>query len=346
MVLAGGVGSRFWPVSTPHRPKQLLPLGGDRPLLAQTIDRIRPLVPLERIRVLAGRSLAEPILRAIPDLGPDNLWLEPRARGTAPVLAWAAAKIVRTDPGAVMISLHADHIIEPAARFRDQLGRVAAACSEARRLCTLGVAPTRPETGYGYVQVGPVLPEEGPAGLRQVLRFVEKPDRPRAEEYLRSGEHLWNTGLFVWPAALLLDQLRTYTPEMAALLPLLEQGREEEFFRLAPLLSIDEGLLERSDRVAVARADFAWDDVGAWDAVARTHPADGAGNVAVGDAWLADSRGCIAWAEDGALALYGTEDLVVVHAHGVTLVTPRSRAADLKSLLSRLPERLREPDRG
>ena len=344
VVLAGGVGARFWPVSTPGRPKQLLPLAGDRPILAQTVDRIRPLIPLERVRILTGRALAPPILDTIPELDPDSLWLEPRARGTAPVLAWAATQIVRIDPDAVMISLHADHVIEPEDRFRDLLAAVSVLCARERRLFTLGVVPARPETGYGYIRLGASVPGAGlDVQAFEVERFVEKPARALAEEYVASGDYLWNSGIFVWPAALLLEQLRLHTPEIAPLLPLLDEGRVDEFFDRAPTISIDEALLERSDRVAVARASFSWDDVGAWDAVARTRAGDGSGNVGVGDAWFVDAGGCIAWADEGAVVVFGARDLVVVRANGITLVVPRERAPELKKMLEKLPDRLREP---
>lgn len=341
MILAGGVGSRFWPVSTPQRPKQLLPLAGERALLAQTVERIAPLVPPDRLRVLTGRSLAEPILRSIPALRPHNLLLEPRARGTAPILAWAAAELLKRDPDAVMISLHADHVIAPADRFRELLARTAELSRRDGLLFTIGVPPDRPETGYGYIRVG--TPIDAELGAHRVRRFVEKPDRATAEAYVASGEYLWNSGIFVWPAALLLDELSRRTPELAPLLPLLDAGRIDDFFERAPNLTIDVGVLERSDRVGVVRATFDWDDVGAWDAVARNRERDPAGNVAVGDAWLVDSEGCIAWAEDGSIVVFGGRDLVVVRAHGVTLVAPRERTADLKSLLERLPAHLREP---
>lgn len=347
MILAGGVGSRFWPVSTPDRPKQLLPLAGTRPLLAQTVERVLPLVPIDRIRVLTGHALAGPILDGIEVISADNLWLEPRARGTAPVLAWAATELLRLDPGAVMISLHADHVILPEDRFRSLLSDVAELSARTGRLFTIGARPTRPDTGFGYIREGDPVPEAGP-GVEafQVRRFVEKPDRTTAERYLAEGGYLWNTGLFIWPAALLLEQLRLHTPELASLLPLLEEGRVEEFFERAPVLTIDVGLLERSDRVAVARATFDWDDLGAWDAVARTREADEFGNVIVGDATAVDSSGCIAWAEEGAVVVFGATDLVVVRANGITLVAPRDRTADLKQLLERLPERLRQPGSG
>lgn len=338
VILAGGVGSRFWPVSTPDRPKQILPLGSDRPLLADTVERILPLVPLERIRVLTGERLADPILDAVPELAPESLLLEPIARGTAPVLAWAAFELARRDPGAVMLSLHADHVISPGTDFRALLAAVGRHAAGSDLLYTIGIEPTRPETGYGYIQVGERFAGDPP--IYEVADFVEKPDRDTAQEYLRRGGYLWNSGIFVWRASTLLDELGRHTPEIGELLPLLRAGEVAEFFRLAPDLSIDEGLLERSDRVAVARANFHWDDVGAWDAVARTRGTDARGNIGVGDSYLVDCEGCISWAEDGSVVVFGASDLVVVQSGGVTFVAPRERTAALKELLRELPEPL------
>lgn len=337
MILAGGVGSRFWPVSTPARPKQLLPLAGTAPLITQTVERVIPLVPAERIRILTGAALAGPILSAVPQLGRDQLLLEPRARGTAPVLAWAAHTLAARDPDAVMLSLHSDHVIEPAASFRDVLARAASLSRRHRRLFTLGAVPTRPETGYGYIAPGRALPGEDEA--HEVARFVEKPDRATAERYIAEG-CLWNTGIFIWPAALLLEEMRRHTPELAGLLKLLDEGDAEAFFESAPTLSIDEGVLERSRAVGVLRTTFAWDDVGAWDAVGRTRAGDGNGNVAEGDAHFVDAHDNVAWADDGSIVVFGADDLVVVRTRGITFVAPRARTPDLKQLLSQLPERL------
>jgi mannose-1-phosphate guanylyltransferase len=345
VILAGGVGSRFWPVSTPRRPKQLLPLASDTPLIRETVERITPLVPQERLRILTGGHLADAILGTLPELGPGNLFLEPRAAGTAPVLAWAAAEIERRDPDAVMVSLHADHVIHPPQAFRALIARAAELASGHRRLFTIGAPPTRPETGYGYIRVGPPLeslegdahPEPGNA----VAQFVEKPRREVAEEYLASGVYLWNTGLFVWRVADLLDGLERQAPEFRELIPILREGGTEEFFRLAPTISIDEALLERSDRVGVVRATFQWDDVGAWDSVLRTRPADAAGNVLLGDAYAVDTHGSVLYADDGPVVAFGVDDLVVVRTAGVTFVADRARSPDLKQLLEQLPEHLR-----
>lgn len=343
MVLAGGVGSRFWPVSTPTRPKQLLALAGDEPLIAQTVRRIQPIVPSGRTLVLTGEPLVEPIRAAVPSLERDAFLVEPRARGTAPVLVWAAHTIAQRDPDAVMASVHADHVIQPEDAFRSLLLEAAALAASTGRLFTIGIEPTRPETGYGYIDVGDAL--SSATGHRStafaVRDFVEKPDLETAREYVERG-YLWNSGLFVWRVSALLDEVRAHTPELAALLPLLDQGDVAGFFDAAPNLSIDEGVLERSDRVAVVRATFRWDDVGAWDAVARTLPADDRGNVAQGEVWTVDSDGCIAYSDDGPVVLFGARDLVVVRTSMVTLVMPRARAADLKQLLDQLPVELRE----
>ena len=346
VILAGGVGSRFWPVSTPARPKQLLPLASERPLIRDTVDRITPLIPPERLRILTGERLAGPILGVLPELGPGNLLLEPAAKGTAPVLAWAAAELERRDPDAVMVSLHSDHVIHPPERFRALIARAAELAAGHRRLFTIGAVPTRAETGYGYIRVGDALPalEGDAAGAetgREVARFVEKPDRATAEGYVASGEYLWNTGLFVWRASDLLDEMVRVSPELAELIPIAREGGTQEFFARAPTITIDVAVLERSARVGVVPATFEWDDVGAWDAVARTRGAEGAANCLVGDAHAVATAGTTIYAEDGPVVAFGVEDLVIVRTNGITFVAHRDRVADLKSMLAELPDELR-----
>jgi mannose-1-phosphate guanylyltransferase len=339
-VLAGGVGSRFWPASTPARPKQILPLASDRPLIADTIDRIRPLVPMARIRVLTGEPYVGPISRAVDGLNRSHFLVEPCARGTAPALAWAAHALASADPEAIMVSLHADHVIRPEAGFRELIAAAAEAADRHDRLFTIGVRPTRPETGYGYIRRG--QPLDG-SGALAVDAFVEKPDAATARRYVESGEYLWNSGIFVWRAARLLDEIRAVTPELAGLLSLLDAGDVGEYFAVAPVLSIDHGVLERSGRVGVVDATFEWDDVGTWDAVARTRPGDPAGNVIEGEATVVESAACVVWNETAEpLVVFGARDLVVVRVGGMTLVLPRDRAADLKLLLEALPDAIRQ----
>lgn len=339
VVLAGGVGSRFWPVSTPARPKQLLPLLGDSPLIRQTVERVMPAVPREHIRVLTGRALGGPTLAALPGFLPEHLLLEPCAKGTAPVLVWAAHVLAREDPEAVMISLHADHHITPADAFLELLFGLAARARSEDRLFTIGAVPDRPETGYGYIRAGERL--DGEPEVSMVARFVEKPNRSTAEEFVAAGL-LWNTGIFVWRAAFLLDEVRRHTPEIAEHLALLDAGEVDTFFERVPTLNIDPGVLERSDRVAVAAATFAWDDIGTWEAVARMRESDAAGNVTEGDVQVVDSTNCIAYATDGTIVLFGAKDLLVVRDGDLTFVTQRERASELKTLLDSLPRRLRE----
>jgi mannose-1-phosphate guanylyltransferase len=340
VILAGGVGSRFWPASTSSRPKQLLPLAGERPLIRETRDRLAGLVPPERIHLLAGRDLGARLLAALPDLDERNLLAEPAARGTGPVLAWASHEIARRDPEAVLVSLHADHAVEPAAAFREQLARVAALAREHERLFTIGAPPDRPETGFGYIRRGAPLP--GADDAYRVERFVEKPGADAAARYLADGSYLWNTGIFVWPVRLFLEEVRKHSPEIGPHLDLLDAGDVDAFFGAVTPVSVDVGVLERSAKVAVSPARFAWDDVGSWEALGRTARADARGNVAIGPAHVVEADGCVAWAEGGAIVAWGVRDLVIVHRPGVTLVMPRERAPHLKDLLARLPSEIAE----
>jgi mannose-1-phosphate guanylyltransferase len=334
VVLAGGIGSRFWPVSTPERPKQLLPLASEQPLIVDTIERARALVPDARIRVLAGEHLARPFATVLTDFPEDGYWIEPRARGTAPVLAWAAHKLRRIDPEAVMVSLHADHLIRPIEAFRASVDAAVAVARRENALVCIGVAPTRIETGYGHVEPGEAL--EGSRGVRafRVRAFHEKPDHPTARRYVERG-YLWNTGIFVWKASVLLEEIERHAPEVSAHTHLLEHN-PDSFFDVVSVSVIDRAVMERSDRVATVGATFTWDDVGSWEALSRTRGADERGNVGVGESRAVDSRNNVVFSEDGEIVLFGVEDLVVVRTADTTLVLPRSRAADLKTLLSEL----------
>jgi mannose-1-phosphate guanylyltransferase/mannose-6-phosphate isomerase len=309
-------------------------------LIGDTVERLLPLVGWDRLRILAGQSLAAPLRDQVAGLTDAQLMVEPQAKGTAPVLAWAAHTILRRDPDAVMASLHSDHVIQPAEVFRAQLVEAGELARREQRLVCFGVPPTRPETGYGYIRVGKRLGTDEPEAY-EVAQFVEKPTRESAGDYVRRG-YLWNSGVFVLPARLFLDELEKTAPQVGSLLPLLDEGRTVDFFAQSPTISVDEAVFEKSSRVAVLPTRFAWDDVGAWDAVGRTHHTDAAGNVIVGRASLVDSSECIAWAEEGAVVLFGVENLVVVRAGDVTLVAARERTPELKSLLKQLPRSLRD----
>lgn len=339
VVLAGGIGSRFWPASRPSRPKQLLPLAGPLPLIAESVERALRLTSTKHLGILAGEPLSSSLRAALPGIPEDAFWIEPEARGTAPVLVWAAWRIAQDDPDGVLVSLHSDHAIEPESQFTELLMRAVGVARRERVLLTLGVAPDRPETGYGYIRPGSAL---GSDGARRVAAFKEKPEVETARRYLDEG-YLWNSGIFIWRAGVFLDEVREHAPEIAVLLPLLEAGDVEGFFRAAPRISVDEAILERSTRVGMLEATFRWDDVGSWPALGRTRAADEAGNITSGEGRVVDGADNIVYAEDGPVVLFGVDNLVVVRSGGVTLVTSRARAPDLKSLVDRLPPELVDP---
>lgn len=331
VVLAGGEGSRFWPASRPERPKQLLPLGSLRPLIQDTLERAESLVGPERVRVIASEPLIASLCESAPGLTKTRFLVEPAAKSTGPALAWAAFEIEKLSPGAIMISLHADHVIHPLSELVETVDRAVSAANRGSLVC-LGIEPDRPETGYGYVEVG-----EGTGDRTwRARRFVEKPDLETAEGYLAAGGFLWNSGIFVWRAADLLAAVRNLAPEISRALPLLESDGPKAFFAAVEPVSIDVAVMERSPAVEVALATFAWDDVGSWNALARTRPADIHGNVLVGSARAIDATGNVVWAEEGEVVLFDVDDLVVVRSGNVTMVTRRSAAPDLKKLVTRL----------
>jgi mannose-1-phosphate guanylyltransferase len=335
VLLAGGSGTRFWPLSTPHRPKQLLPLAGEVPTAVAAVEIVAPLVPRERILVVTGEALAGP-LRAALSLPPGNFLIEPRAASTAPALVWATHEAHRRDPDATVLSMHADWHLADGEAFRHTAAHALAAARTEDRLVTVGVVPTRVETGYGYVIPGePLAP-----GVFSVRRFTEKPDAVTATRLLAEGA-LWNSGLFAWTARRLLEEVRAHTVELAPALPRLDAGDVAGFFAAVTPVSIDVGLFERCPRVAMVRGEFPWDDVGTYDALRRIRGTDASGNVAVGTAHLVDSEGCVVWSDGTPVVVSGARDLVVVVANGRVLVLDRARAADLKAILDTLPPEVR-----
>ncbi len=343
VVLAGGIGSRFWPLSTPDRPKQLLPLIGDHPMLTETVARLVPLVGLERILILTSERLRAPILAAVPGLTADQILVEPRPAGTCAALTWAAVQVAaRGGPEARMVCVHADWAIGDPARFRRTLAAAAEAAAAQQGLATVGIVPTRPDPGFGYIEPGPTVTGQ----VRRVARFIEKPDIPRATEMVAAG-YLWNSGIFAWRATDLLAEVRTVTPELAAALATLEgtdtaPSAEAFFGAVRGGISIDVGVLERSRRVIVLAGEFGWDDVGTWAALQRVRRHDAEGNATFGRVVTMRAGHNVVHTEQGAVVLYGVDDLVVVVRDGVTLVTTVDLAHDLKTLVDTLPPDLKE----
>lgn len=334
VVLAGGVGARFWPLSTPERPKQLLPLVTDKPLLVDAVDRLAAIVEPARTLVLTNESLVKSIRRLLPAIPRENIIAEPRPAGTAAALTWAALAIERRDDkNATMISVHADWFIDNDVRFREVLLEAEEVAQKTHTLVTVGIVPTRADQGFGYIQ--PVNPNK--KGGSPVKRFVEKPDRARAEK-MRSEGYLWNSGIFVWSVGDFLAQVKQHTPELAKALALDRDAEASEFFAsVAKPVSVDVGVLERSKNVTVIPGDFGWDDIGTWAALGRVRDKDEFGNVTIGAVHMLDCSDNVVRTDSGTVVIYGVDNLVVVVHDGLTLVTTREKAADLKRLVESLP---------
>ncbi|MBX3175533.1 MAG: mannose-1-phosphate guanylyltransferase [Gemmatimonadaceae bacterium] len=333
VVLAGGVGSRFWPLSTPARPKQLLPLVSEHSMLEDTVGRLSPLVDRERILILTSAALVGAVRATLPWLGADQVLAEPRPAGTAAALAWAAHEVRRRGgDDAAMLSVHADAAIGDNARFREVLAEAVRAAREHAALATVGIVPVDANPGLGYIQPGATLD----AAARRVERFLEKPDRARAEQLVAAG-CLWNSGIFAWKASEFLAEIAAHTPELQAAMAVASQGAEAFFGAVENPISVDVGVLERSARVAVVAGDFGWDDVGTWAALRRVRVLDAAGNATHGDVYTVDSGANVVHADAGRVVLYGVKDLVVVSKPGLTMVTTVEHSDALKRMLDALP---------
>jgi mannose-1-phosphate guanylyltransferase len=346
VVMAGGSGTRFWPKSRRNRPKQLLRLHGAATMLEQTVERIAPLVPPERTWVITGADQAEAVRGQLPRLPPSNVVAEPCARDTAPCVGLAARILARIDPDATMIVLPADHVIQPAETFQATI-RAALAVLEAdpTALVTFGIKPTRPETGYGYIERGEPLGTSAGIALHRVVQFREKPDRATAEAFLADGRFYWNSGQFLWRVQTILDGLRAHRPELAAALERIDQAlgtpRADEAiareFRRMEKIPIDKAVMEKAANVRVLEVLYDWSDVGDWRALTALAPTDTRGNTTQGGVLAVETRGSIIVADDGGLiATLGVDDLVIVQSGGATLVARKDRLDQLKALVEGL----------
>jgi len=350
VILAGGSGTRFWPASRRHMPKQLLPLAGraGETLIAATVRRIEPIVPAARVWVSTGARLVAATAAALPSIPPGHMLAEPTARNTAPAIGWATATIARTDPDAVVAILPADHFIGDEAAFLEVLAR-AIRSAEDGWLTTIGIVPTRPETGYGYIEVGAPVGE----GVLAASRFVEKPSRERAEEFLLGGKHLWNAGMFFFKARTMRAAIAEQLPALAAGLDRIDaeaaRGREAqalaEVFPTLPSISIDHGVMEKAQRIAVVPGRFGWNDVGSWQVTWEMSPdRDTHGNVLPEGSVAIDAKNNLVkdlttTSRSKRWALVGVSDLVVVETDDAVLVIPRERAQDVRSVVDALSSR-------
>ncbi len=351
VVLAGGRGERFWPLSTRRRPKQLLALVSRRTLLAEAVSRVRPLVPLSRILVITRADLAPAVRRAVPALLAGNIIGEPCGRDTAAAITLAAAVIKARDPRGVFCVLTADHVIGDEPVFRRTLGDALARAAEQDALFTIGLKPTAPSTGFGYIEAGPRVPGRSTTAFFRVRRFVEKPGEAAARRYVASGRYFWNSGMFAWSLDAWERALRTHRPPLARLLDTLVPRVGRTGFRAClarayaglERISVDYAVLEKADNIVMAEGRFAWDDVGAWSALERHAPRDAQGNTVMGRVELLEASGNIVVAPDGLVALVGVTNLVVVRAGAATLVCRKDCAQAVKRMVEQIGRR---PDAG
>lgn len=343
IVLAGGIGSRFWPLSTSERPKPVLALLGEQPLVTETVSRLGPLVPPERVLILTSRDIADRVRRVIPEVPAGNVLVEARPLGTAAALAWGAQEVARrAGPRAVCTVMHSDLAVSFPEMFRATIQRSGALAAAHQAIVAVGIRPSRPETAFGYLVPGVPLDgrEIDDGGAAWARDFVEKPAPMLANELIQAGA-LWNAGVLTAEARVFTDALAKHTKEIALGLEALEMNDTERFAGMIRSVSLERGLLERMDRLLVIPGEFGWDDVGTWASLSRARDLDDHGNGVIGRVHCVDSTSNVVHGESGTVVLYGVSKMLVVTLDGLTFVTPLERANDLRPLLDALPGSMR-----
>jgi mannose-1-phosphate guanylyltransferase len=344
VIMAGGQGTRFWPRSRRMRPKQLLNIVGEKSMLEQTAARIRPLIPAERIMVVAGEAYRDQVRNSLPQLPDENFLFEPVGRNTAACVAWAALWIRQRAPEAVMAVLPADHLIRDEAEFLRVLRTAAVVAQPLSRLVTIGIQPTHPETGYGYIHISQEQQQVDGREVFRVAQFIEKPSRQKAEQYLAEGAYLWNSGMFIWRADSIWFEVCRHLPLLARHLESMSEssradtrpGLLNKVYPKLPAVSIDVGVMERAQDVWVVPAAIGWSDVGSWRALGELLASDAQGNVVIGEQRGIDTSGCFIHSPSKLVATIGLNDLVVIETDDVLLICPKERDQDVRKLVELL----------
>lgn len=344
LIMAGGKGERFWPLSTEQRPKQLLALAGDKPLIVQAVERLEGVVRPDHILIVTNAALVEPIRELLGPESPVSILGEPVGRDTAAAIAAGAAWIQQRNHDAVFCVMTADHIIGDLPIFKASLAQGLELCANHDILMTIGITPSEPSSAYGYIEAGDLWNQVGGIEFFRAKRFVEKPTVEVAKEYLATERYSWNSGMFIWSLESLRKALKSFQPELAERVGDWAHCESEADFQNAlerdfpalPKISIDYAVMEKADNIMVCRGTFAWDDVGSWPALEAHLPQDSAGNAIRGDVEALSSARNIIVSEKRLTALVGVENLIVVQTEGVTLVCGKDHAQDIKQLIARL----------
>ena len=342
IIMAGGNGERLWPLSTPECPKQFVTLFGGKPLIRHAVDRLRGVIPLERILVITAERLVEQTLRALPGIPRGNVIGEPCRRDTAVAVACACGLVKRLGgPDAVGCILTADQLMEPVATFRRVLRDAIRVAHRADAIVTVGITPDHPATGFGYIECGSQIKTDTATEFRTVGRFVEKPDEKTAKRYLRTGRFCWNSGMFIWKVPTMEKAFLSHAPDIAGLIGKVEKAKSihltlAKAYPALRSISVDYAVMERAENIVVARSDFKWDDVGSWLAIPNHYPNDTSGNTCLGSTALLDTSNSVVVSADGHLmAVLGMKDVVIVQTSAATLVCAKNRVQDIRKIVRR-----------
>lgn len=350
IIMAGGAGTRFWPLSRRKKPKQFLPIVSEKTMIEETVDRISPRVPLNNIYTIATAEKTLMIKKLLPDIPDENFMVEPKGKNTAPSLLLATARIHLLDPKSVLAVLPADHLIQDSSLYLRKLEAAAKAAASGDYLITFGVPPAYPATGYGYIRFSTDNPfHSHHETFYPVQEFKEKPDFEKASSFLKAGNYFWNSGMFLWQADVFAQKLERFAPEMfvhwTQILEALQDGKEDQIISLfdrIPSISIDYALMEKAEGVLMAEGNFGWSDVGAWSSLAEIWPQDEAGNVSKGEKVVLDSRDCLVYNPGKLTALIGVKDLIVVNTEDALLISHKSRDQEVKSVVDTLRKKKKD----
>lgn len=348
VILAGGGGTRFWPLSRQNKPKQLINLSGNDIMLNDTILRYESVIPAENTVIVTNKSQVELLNSILLEKVPRvNVLKEPLARNTAACILYAALVIQKKYGDAVMVVLPSDHYFTDVDGFRNTLSKACEVAEETDKLVTIGIKPTFPSTGYGYINFNKQVNIHLPDSTYEVNEFVEKPAFEKAKKYIESGDYLWNSGMFIWKVSVILENFERYLPRLyKSLMQIYDylgtELEEEYILKVYPLLqsiSIDYGVLERSDEVLVVPGDFGWNDVGSWDALGAIFPPDDNGNIVKAKHEGINTKNSIVYGNDRLIATIGIEDLIIADTHDAILICPKSKAQDVKEIVELLKEK-------